>query len=173
VGRTFIPIPDFPLKGIIHHLTAECGGNVDDRGIVAITADRTYSDLAYYAAKNIADLDENTYFYCANAGDMWVCYDFKDRRVSLTDYSIKAYSGGANNILKSWVIEVSDDGSSWTEADRRENCDDLCAQNVVRLFPVRKPSTGRYVRLHQIGLNSSGSFHTVISGFELFGALRS
>jgi hypothetical protein len=54
VTGTFIPIPDFPLKGIIHHLTAECGGNVDDRGVVAITADRPCSSSASDAAKNIA-----------------------------------------------------------------------------------------------------------------------
>jgi hypothetical protein len=102
---------------------------------------------------------------------MWVCYDFKRMRVILTDYSIRSRYDSASNNLKSWVIEVSNDGEHWTEADRRENRDELCSANVIRLFSVSKPSIGRYVRLRQIGFNNNGNFYTLISGFELFGAL--
>jgi hypothetical protein len=69
------------------------------------------------------------------------------------------------------VTEVSKDGGTWTEADRRENRDDFGAKNVVGSFTVSKPSFGRYVRLRQVGLNNSGDFDTLVSGFEVFGAL--
>jgi hypothetical protein len=173
VTGSFPPIPGSPLNGIIHHLTLECGGNVDDRGIVSITAERVASGSPGYAAKNIADLEANSYFYCANAENMWVCYDFKNMKVILTDYSIRSRYNATCNNLRSWVIEVSNTGEvdDWTEADRRENRDDLCGKNVVRSFSVSKRSTGRYIRLRQIGLNNSGCFNTLISGFELFGSL--
>jgi hypothetical protein len=171
VTRSFPPITGSPLKGIIHHLTLECGGNVADRGIVSITADRPCNDRRYNAAKNIADLEANSYFHCANAENMSVCYDFKNMKVVLTDYSIRSrYDTDVPN-LKSWVIALSNTGDDWTEADWRENRDDLCPRNVVRSFSVSRPSTGRYVRLRQIGPNNSGHFRTLISGFELFGAL--
>jgi hypothetical protein len=171
VTGSFPPIPGSPLKGIIHHLTLECGGNVHDRGVVAITADRPANDSPGCAAKSIADLEANSWFHSAHAENMWVCYDFKNMKVILTDYSIRSRCDSASNNLKSWVIEVSNTGADWTEADRRENRDDLCAQNVVRSFSVSKPSTGRYIRLRQIGPSNNGGFYTLISGFEVFGAL--
>jgi hypothetical protein len=168
---SFPLIPGSPLNGIIHHLTLECGGNVHDRGVVSITADRPWDDSSGCAAKNIADLEANSVFYCADAADMWVCYDFKARKVALTDYSIRSRYDHAQDNLRSWVIEVSNDGAHWMEADRRQNRDELCAQNVVRSFAVSRPSVGRYVRLRQIGPNDRPDFETLISGWELFGAL--
>jgi hypothetical protein len=171
VTHSFPLVPSSPLKGIIHHLTLECGGNVHDRGVVSITADRPRYDSSDFAANNIADLEANSVFYCADAADMWVCYDFKTLKVVLTDYSIRSRYDTALDNLRSWVIEVSNDGAPWTEADRRENRDELCARNVVRSFTVSKPLVGRYVRLRQIGRNNRPDFATMISGWELFGAL--
>jgi hypothetical protein len=170
IGK-FPLIAGSPLKGIINHLTLEFGGNVHDRGVVAITADRPCSSHPIHAAKNIADLEADSFFDSSNARDMWVCYDFKTLKVALTDYSIRSRYNDIPRNLKSWVIEVSNDGANWTEADRRENRDELCAENVVGSFAVSRPSTGRYVRLRQTGLNNDGNFDTYISGFELFGAL--
>jgi hypothetical protein len=149
----------------------EAGGNVHDRGVVAITADRPVNVLSCWTAKNIADLEANSGFYCDNAENMSVCYDFKNMKVVLTDYSIRSRYDAASPNLKSWVIEVSNTGQDWTEADRRENRDDLCAPNVVRSFSVSKRSTGRYIRLRPIGVNNNGHFDTLISGFEVFGSL--
>jgi hypothetical protein len=173
ITRRFPLLRDSPLKGMIHHLTIECGGNVADRGIVDITANRPVNTSPVYAAKNIADLEANSFFHSDNAEGMWICYDFKDMKVVLTDYSIRSRYDYNCHHLKSWVIEVSHTGEegTWTEADRRETCDDLCSQNVVRSFAVSKRSTGRYVRLRQTGPDSSGCLHLIISGFELFGAL--
>jgi hypothetical protein len=147
------------------------GGNVHDRGVVAITAHAPLDGRIEFAAKNIADLEANSYFVSANVSHMWVCYDFKTMKVILTDYSIRsAYHVSSQNV-KSWVIEVSNDGGHWTEVDRRENRDELCAQNVVRTFALSKPSGGRCVRLRQTGPNNNNHLKTFLSGFELFGAL--
>jgi hypothetical protein len=171
VSARFPWTPGSHLKGIIHHLTLECGGNVHDRGVVSITADRPWDRRSAFAARNVADLEVDSYFESADAENMWVCYDFKGVKVILTDYAIRSRFDGASQNLKSWVVEVSNDSQNWTEADRRENRDELFARNVVRTFAVSKPSVGRYVRLRQIGPNSHGTFGTCISAFELFGAL--
>jgi hypothetical protein len=92
-------------------------------------------------------------------------------KVVLTVYSIRSGYNVTDYNLKSWVVEVSNDGQHWTEADRRENREELHAANVVRSFAVSKASVGRYVRLRQIGPNPNGNFNTATSGFELFGAL--
>jgi hypothetical protein len=58
----FVLIPDSPLNGIIHRLTMECGGNVHDRGVITITANRPVNDSPNWAAKNIADLEADSSF---------------------------------------------------------------------------------------------------------------
>jgi hypothetical protein len=102
-----------------------------------------------------------------------VTYDFKEKRVVPTDYTIRSnYSGGVNDCnLKSWVIEVSDDDQFWCEIDRHENNYDLNAKNVVRSFKAEKPQEGRYVRLRQTGKNHRGDDFLIFSAFEIFGSL--
>jgi len=158
-----------PFQGIIAHLTSQFGGNVHEKGVVDIKSDRPYSSSPDHAPKNIADLEIHSNFDCADAENMWVCYDFKNRRVRLTYYLLRSYDC---RFLRSWVIEVSDDGSHWTEVDRRENNTDLNGKYRVAIFPVCKLSVCRYVRLRQIGKNhDKNDYDTRIEAFELFGAL--
>jgi hypothetical protein len=171
VTTSFSPTPGPQLNGIIRHLTLECGGNVHDFGVVSVTANRPICDLPHYAARNVVDLDAQSGFDCENELDMCVCYDFQPLKVVLTDYAIRSNCACGYYNLKSWVVEVSNDGANWTEADRRENRDELCATDVVCVFTVSKPSVGSCVRLRQIGRNDLGIFRTVISAWELFGAL--
>ena len=160
-----------PLNGIISHLSKKFGGNVHDKGVVNITADRPYygSDPSY-AAKNIADLEVNSCFDCANAENMWICYDFKDRKVILSAYSLRSHYNDDNCNLKSWAIEVSLDGVSWQTADTRSN-NDLHGRNRTVSYELSNPVKCRYVRLRQTGKNHAGHYDTYTSSFELFGQL--
>ena len=87
------------------------------------------------------------------------------------------YPGGPH--LKSWVIEVSNDGSSWTEIDRRENNNDLNDEYATANFKISKvPSESfRFFRLRQTGMNHYGlidgcDFYVVtLSSLEIFGTL--
>ena len=123
-----------PLNGIIAHLTRECGGNVYDNEIVNITASSCQSD---YHPKNAADFSTDSAFDSEGLASSWICYDFKDRSVIPTSYSVRSWARGPGSChLKSWVIEVSNDGSSWTEIDRRDNNHDLNNRTVTQNFKV-------------------------------------
>jgi hypothetical protein len=89
-GIEIFPNVSTPLEGIISYFTREHGGNVHDRGIVKITSSEPYSDSSSYAAKNVADLTADSWFYSKNAPNQWLCYDFGDRRINLTHYSIRS-----------------------------------------------------------------------------------
>jgi hypothetical protein len=175
IGIEIVPNVSSPLEGIISYLTREHGGNVHDRGIVKITSYQPASDSSAYAAKNAADLTANSYFFSKNASNQWLCYDFGDRCVNLTHYSIRSqYNSGADNYYpKSWVIEISKDDSTWEEVDRRENDSSLKGQNLTQLFRISRPMECRMVRLRQIGKNhySSPNDYLRISGVEIFGNL--
>ena len=138
------------LDGVIAHLTLECGGNVHDNKIVNVTASSVYSGS--YHPKNAVDLGTNSVYGSNDKKDTWICYDFKERRVIPTSYSVMSYKkrpGGHH--LKSWVIEVSNDGSSWTEIDRRDNNNDLNHRYAIanfKIFPVPSDCF-RFFRLRQ------------------------
>jgi hypothetical protein len=83
------------LEGIITGLTISCGGNVHERGLVSITDSSHDSDP--YSGKVAADLgDANSYLQSNNSPDQWLCYDFKNSRVSPTHYSIRTAAVGQN-----------------------------------------------------------------------------
>ena len=163
------------LDGVVAHLTRECGGNVHDEGIVNVTAS-SYTEYA----KNVVDLGANSYFYSKNEQNSWICYDFKERRVIPTSYSVRAYSWAPYGLSlnygyypRSWVIEVSNDRSSWTEIDRRENNGDLQYEYEAANFNIsRVPSDSfRFFRLRHIGTTHSSGRALILSALEVFGTL--
>jgi hypothetical protein len=161
--------PMAPFKGIISHLTAKCGGNVHDRGIVEITASSAHQDdFGDYAPRNIADLGTYSFFRSENKPGQWICLDFKTVRIEPTHYTIRT---GKLGHLKSWAVEGSDDGVSWTEIDRRENNSDLSRWGAVKTFAISQSVSFKRIRLCQTGLNFSGSNSLALEAFEVFGAV--
>ena len=170
------PPPLFPpkLNGVIAHLTREFGGNVHDKGIVDVTAssviDDGYNDDDYHP-KNAVDLGTlSESFWSENEENSWICYDFKERRVTPTSYSVRSSDG---IFLKSWVIEVSNDRDSWTEIDHREDNNDLKGQYALCNFkiPHVPGDSFRFFRLRQTGNNHTGNNSLSLSSLEIFGTL--
>ena len=165
------------LDGIIAHLSRECGGNVQDHGIVNITASSTNG--AAFDPKNVADLDTDS-IYCSNdVLDTWICYDFKQMRVTPTSYSIRSHCHGYPGYfnLKSWVLEVSNDGDAWDVVDSRNDNYELDDENVTYNFQIpagRCKSKYRFIRIRQTGPNHRANltlYYVTMSSFEVFGRL--
>ena len=157
-----------PLDGIIARLTRECGGNVHKKGVIEVTR-----GCSAWPPEHAVDLGSGSeaHFY-----DSQVCYDFRGWRVNPAGYSIRsAYYAPGGPHPKSWVLEVSNDGSegSWKVVDSRENNSDLNDYCVTRNFAISAPASGafRFVRLRLTGKNHQGSVLLPICAFELFGAL--
>ena len=160
-------VPVDPLNpGIIAHFTRECGGNVQEKGVVQVTAeDCCHNTVMSY--KHIVEL--GTYFPFSFDGG-WVCYDFKWWRVAPTSYSIRSADFG---FPKSWVIEVSNDGKEWEVVDRRDDNEDLNGPYVAHTFEICDPPSGsfRFFRLRQTGLNHQGNHYLAVCSLEVFGTL--
>jgi hypothetical protein len=160
-----------PLEGIIDYLRNKCGGNVRDLS-VAISASSVRSNDASDAVANIAAGGSGNWFFSQSASGQWVCYDFRDSRVTLTHYAIQSCDGGTGpnwDNPKNWCLEGSQDGTSWTELDRRENNTELDKCSKVVSFSVSCSTKVRLIRLRQIGVNCAGSQEFVFSRLELFG----
>ena len=161
-----------PLSGILEHLTNECGGNVHDKKEVDVTA----SSVNYiYAAKNAADPRTHLAFWSNDEPNSWICYDFKDRRVTPTSYSLRSCASGPGSLnIKSWSFEGSNDGDTWEELDSQSQNRDLDDKSVTHNYPVTVYKCGkryRYLRIVQNGRNHYGSHVLQLSAFEIFGVL--
>jgi hypothetical protein len=72
---------------------------------------------------------------------------------------------------KSWVIECSLNGTSWTQLDQRMNTKDLIGQNRVACFPVSRVVESRFIRLRLIEPSHSGDRFFWLTAVEFFGIL--
>jgi hypothetical protein len=124
------------LDGVISYLTTRHGGNVHQHGIVTVFAGRAYSGEARCAAKNVADLKTDSYFFSVTESNQSIGYDFREMmRIIPTHYSVRSYSDGPGaSHLRSWVFEVSNDGQIWEVVDRRTDCRDLNDKYAVQCF---------------------------------------
>jgi hypothetical protein len=166
---------EFPLQdansvdGIISYLTRTHGGNVHKKEIVTISS----KSVDMHGPMNVsflADLTSETSFFSMDGPGQWICWDFHEMRVRPTHYTIKSLS------LKSWMIESSLDGESWTEIDRKtDNCDfsrdNLFAPVKSASFSVSNSAECRFIRLTQTGKTHSGRGILTLRAFEVFGTL--
>jgi hypothetical protein len=185
-----IDVPD----GIIAHLTRECGGNVHDRHVVDVTCGSfeketqganphsgAWNNDPTWAAKKAADLETDSYFQSAcrtknednpHTRNNWICYNFKERRIVPTHYTIRTYHGApGHEHLKSWLVETSADGETWREVAREEDNKQLNGSRFTGTFPVAGGGECRFIRLVNIGRNHFANDQLVISSWEIFGSL--
>jgi hypothetical protein len=155
-----------PLNGIIAYLSSSHGGNVSDRDIISVSASSVYSSNQ---AKNAADLQSTNCFHSTNNPNQWLCYDFKDRRVQPTHYSIHAYS--SNYFLRSWIIEGSLNNSEWISLDERTNNTEADSSHPIVTFTISRSMKCRFIRLRQTGVNQNGNHYLILFAFEVFGHL--
>jgi hypothetical protein len=182
-------------NGIIAHLTRECGGNVHNGRIVDVTCGSfeketyganprsgVYKNDPNFAAKNAADLETVSYFESAfrekkqhirHMRNNWVCYDFKEKRIVPTHYTIRTngYDGPGQWRLKSWLVEASVHWESWREVDHRERNEQFNGAYFTGTFAVAGGGECRFIRLVNIGRNHGKNDCLLISAWEIFGAL--
>jgi hypothetical protein len=142
-----VQVPD----GVITHLTRECGGNVHDRGVVAVMSSEPFSDgnprsQCDFAAKNVVDLAAGSAFYSAWRNDEegiehtrnnWICHDFKRRRIMPTQDAIRSWSGSPGAAHpKGWVLEMSEDGAAWKDVDRKEDNVEINGREITQVFTL-------------------------------------
>ena len=158
------------LDGIISHLTRECGGNVHDEGIVNVIAS---SFVEGWEPRYAVDFKWTAY-ESDNENNSWICYDFKNRRVAPTSYSVRSVDGKpGSGSPRTWVFEASDNGTEWTEIDSVSDTDSLNGPWWTQNFPLLNcpVHSFRFVRLRQTGKNCRGTHSLSISALEIFGTI--
>jgi hypothetical protein len=134
-----------------------------------------------WCAKNVADLESYSCFlstYRKKEEDIphtrnnWICYDFKERRIVPTHYTIRTNTCGlGSSHLKSWLVETSVDGENWREVAHEENNEQLNGSRFTATFAVADGGECRFIRLVNIGKTHCGWDILVICAWEIFGSL--
>ena len=153
-------------------MTRKYGGNLHNLKIVTASAS---GYLGENFPANAISLAADTVFLSSPVPNSWLSYDFGERLVCPTNYTIRSWFrgrvGAAN--LKSWVIEGSLDGETWDILDRRKDDNHLNDRNAIGSFDISpKPErTYRFIRLRQTDKTHSGEDNIQLWSFEIFGTL--
>lgn len=155
------------LDGIISMLRRQCGGNPDQKGLVKVNSNYGGTELPH----QILEYDWNSWFTTLNQPNSWIELDMMQYKVSLTHYTLKSRPVVGFS-LNSWIIECSNDRSTWDVVDERTTTA-LSGASAVETFPVQKTGTFyRYIRLRQTQKNSSGSNYLCLTNLEIFGDIK-
>jgi hypothetical protein len=160
---------EIPMKGsrskdgIISYLTTKHRGNLQEKGLVTISS-KSVSDTAKHVLSVNTLHSGVVYFYSKNEPGQWVCWDFREMRIRLTHYTIGSHA------LKSWVVEGSLDGRSWTEIDRQTDNQDFNHTHTGS-FAVSNPVEFRFIRLTQTDTDHNGRDTLTLCVAEFFGTL--
>ncbi|KAK8857589.1 hypothetical protein M9Y10_015994 [Tritrichomonas musculus] len=157
------------FNGIVKYLTDKTGGNIHDNGTIEVTANLV---LGSSHPRNLFDFNSSNAYQAdgESSQNAEVCFDFKNRRIQLTSYSIK--TDGCRH-LRNWVVEVSNDCSRWEVVDQHSNDQSLNIEGQVCTFNTRVlDSFSRFVRLRTTGPNSSNDYYTFFYNIEFYGKLK-
>lgn len=157
------------FNGILNFFSKKSGGKIDSE--ISITSSSINPSDNSSNPRNVA-YNNNNYFFSDNFVNSWICFDFKDYRVSPTNYTIKTVG---NYYPKSWVIEGSNDNVSVEILDSQNNCSRLNNCSVVCTFTIgnQKNKQYRYIRMRQTGETWCGGNYLLIRTFEIYGQLLS
>jgi hypothetical protein len=102
----------------------------------------------------------------------WVCYDFKERRILPTHYTIRTnWQDPSRPRLKSWLVGTSADGESWREVDGKDDNGNVKGRRFTGTFAVADGAECRFIWLVSIGRNHCGNGLIAFSAWEIFGGL--
>ncbi|OHT15492.1 F5/8 type C domain containing protein [Tritrichomonas foetus] len=153
-----------PFGGIIDYFSTKYGGNVMDSKNILISV----SGTQWNSPKVVAELNSTEFWVSENEPGSWFMYDFKERVINMTAYSLRGDNSG---VLRNWVIEGSNDKQKWKTLDQHDNCDDLHGLYKIQSYDVSSKHSFRYIRLRQTGPGYDKTHYLTLCSFEIFGSL--
>lgn len=139
------------FSGIMKFLVDETGGNIHDNGTIKITSNSINAD---HHPKNLVDYQNNNFYHSKDDGNAIITFDFKDKLVKLSSYSIQSYDLNSNwGHLKNWVVEASNDDQNWIIIDRHQDDSSLNGPSIIASFDISDEDMiyYRFIRIRQTG----------------------
>jgi hypothetical protein len=161
-------------EGLFATMTQCDGTNPLDSGIVRINVPTRNDPFMKKSAIMGREKEQNFYNYAMTFPKVrqnWVEFDFCNRRVQLTAYSIR---GGDRYVMKSWDIIGSNDHKIWTLINLVRNADSGNMKEGRTFVCPRNTAPFRYIRYvqHANGERDDNCQYFIqIAAMEFFGSL--
>ena len=168
------------FKGIISYLGKGNPKSVVDNQIVDVTSSSILYNSLAHDPKHVADFyseGSGSSFLSENIPNSWLLYDFKDKKVKPSSYSIKSHHFGGRGSYhpQTWVIEGSNDKNDWKILDSRNEDNSLNSRSVSHNFKIQnklgKNDYYRYLRIKQTGVTVRNDNYFGFSSLEYFGSI--
>lgn len=171
---------DTMFNGIFSYIKRVSGSNPALNGAVKLTNMGSHSPTD--PISNILEYDEDTlngsffndYQRKPSAEHNWIEFDFIDKKVALTGYSIRSSGGPADNEhAASWKIIASNDQETWVTIDEKQRNEDLNGRYAAQKFLIDSPSEFyRYIRYIQLDSHwQDHPYNIFLTAFEFFGSI--
>jgi hypothetical protein len=157
---------------ICAHLTSKyLGHNIASLGIVTITGNSVDPARQEFLPMLIHP-GWGQCWTSENVRESWVQFDFHERKLFVTHYSIRTYpSGPGYSHLKSWILRGRLANDKWMDLDRRSDTTDLNGKSKIGTFFLDTPREVQVLKLVQTGHNHGGDDYLILSGIEFFGEI--
>lgn len=161
-----------PLNGIFHHLTQISNGNIQKNQTIEITCSRKCCGNF----ESIVEYSNSSGWIHINGtpSPRWLQIDFKSRKIKINSYVIKTaiQNEGNKKHIRSWKLEISNDGNKWEKIDQRDDVSELNGINKMKSFNVSTEHMPfRFIRIITDKNNWYSSDGFEIGKLELFGEL--
>ncbi|OHS93605.1 F5/8 type C domain containing protein [Tritrichomonas foetus] len=157
-----------PYNGMFAKLAEMANGDPHLKKLINVSASSSDRNEAY----QITDSHWNDFFFTEDIPNSWILFDFKDKKVHLTHYTLRTHKYGSGTChLKYWILEGSNNGKDWDEIDKR-NTPVLNGPNRFQTFPSTKTHDKfQFIRIRQVGANFRGDNIFAIASIEFFGTI--
>ena len=158
------------FSGIFNHLKQFTNGeNPHEAGIIELS----YSSSSHGDIQSLIESDSYVWFATQDIKNSYIMFDFKQRTVSLTGYSLKTHSYEGNGHITGWKINGSNDKITWDEVDEVAMTELLGTLGAEHYFKLETPSRFyRYFQLIQTRKNTKGFYNLRLSRVEFFGSIQ-
>ncbi|KAK8840531.1 hypothetical protein M9Y10_030739 [Tritrichomonas musculus] len=156
------------FDGICKYLTDTSNGNIISNNTIEVKNPR----ICCGDVKTLFDYNNRKCWTHVDSNPAWILFDFKERKVQLNSYAIRTRHVGGHSFLRSWRIEISDDGSNCTLVDERKNIEELNGQDKSHVFNISMTNQFRFIRLtSDLNLRCSNHPDFSIANIEFYGKL--
>lgn len=155
------------FEGIFHYLQKQ--SDIDDEVKV------TFSSFNYGDPQNLIHFDNNDFFGTGNKSNSWICFEFTNKKIIPTNYTIKSCDYGENWIHpRSWVVEGSENSENWEKLDEQNDCSYLKGSNLIHTFPIQNSDHHefKYIRIRQTGFNWKKNNCLYFNTIEFYGLIN-
>lgn len=176
-GKPLLYESNQEFKGIFDYINKK--GNIYNE--ISFTSSPLCTNEETDSPKHVVQFDNNKYFRSKSVENAFICFDFKNRRVIPTSYTIRSTSNNNSIRPKSWAIEGSNNNTNWDPIDVQKDSLVFNVPGSFHTFQINKQlkKEYQYIRIrqtdHGYDRNNNGQprgdYIFVIDSIEFYGYL--